>query len=303
MRFIDAIVFIAMGSMAAEPMVDFSIASVRKIGKWTEEIFVITDKPACFTGNSPAEGNLRVTIIPVPSAKSVIEIKALKPIVLELLPVHVKGVLYMDVDILVTRNLNVFLKDLHEYVGRRISFPNHNHSNRAERPGSLRSNSVQNRSAFHMDRSLIPHVDFGAFLDAKGHYVGFCSGCEKWHTGVMWMQRQGAGVECMQRWREILLSGKFSTDQQSLDEAEALGYCSNALSFPTKHLLFGKDYIGMALTSGQTFIHVTAAGRPEDTDYFYREIVIPHLRSSLHPPLNAAALKQPKKNCLVTTPS
>lgn len=43
------------------------------------------------------------------------------------------------------------------------------------------------------------------------------------HTGVMWMQRQGAGVECMQRWREILLSGKFSTDQQSLDEAEALG--------------------------------------------------------------------------------
>lgn len=48
------------------------------------------------------------------------------------------------------------------------------------------------------------------------------------------------------------------------------GYCSNALSFPTKHLLFGKDYIGMALTSGQTFVHVTAAGRPEDTDYFYR---------------------------------
>ena len=40
---------------------------------------------------------------------------------------------------------------------------------------------------------------------------------------MMWMQRQGAGVECMQRWREILLSGKFSTDQQSLDEAEALG--------------------------------------------------------------------------------
>ena len=43
------------------------------------------------------------------------------------------------------------------------------------------------------------------------------------HTGVMWMQRQGAGPDCMQRWREILLSGKYSTDQQSLDEAEALG--------------------------------------------------------------------------------
>lgn len=91
-----------------------------------------------------------------------------------------KGVLYMDVDILVTRNLNVFVKDLHEYVGRRISLPRNSNSNAAGRPGSLRSNSVQNTSSFHMDGGLVPQVDFGAFLDAKGHYVGFCSGCEKW---------------------------------------------------------------------------------------------------------------------------
>ena len=71
------------------------------------------------------------------------------------------------------------------------------------------------------------------------------------------------------------------------------------MSFPSRHLLFAKDYIGMALTSGQTFVHVTAAGRPEDTDYFYREIVIPRLREALQPPLNAAALKH-RKNCLAT---
>ena len=40
----------AMGSMAADPMVDYSIASVRKLGKWNSDIFVITDSPECFSG-------------------------------------------------------------------------------------------------------------------------------------------------------------------------------------------------------------------------------------------------------------
>ena len=151
--------------------------------------------------------------------------------------------------------------------------------------------------------------DYGAFLDAKGHYVGFCSGCEKWHTGVVWLQRHaketielptpitadqsvvesvsvsdksswklsvspalsqtgtkidtetGTGTDtCMNAWETILLSGRYNTDQESLDEAERIGACPSALVLPGKHLLFAKDYIGMALTAGQTFLHLTAAG-------------------------------------------
>jgi hypothetical protein len=149
--------------------------------------------------------------------------------------------------------------------------------------------------------------DYGAFLDAKGHYVGFCSGCEKWHTGIVWLQRHAkektelptptsgdqnvieavsvsdtparklevspaltptgtkAGAvtgtdTCMAAWETILLSGRFNTDQESLDEAERIGACPSALVLPGKHLLFAKDYIGMALTAGQTFLHLTAAG-------------------------------------------
>ena len=196
--------------------------------------------------------------------------------------------------------------------------------------------------------------DYGAFLDAKGHYVGFCSGCEKWHTGVVWLQRRnidgkvdGDGVEkngrkleiipsdavhidvvsknivskdtgnkdivnanklatnnlvvdtvvgnneakskiiskkigtnivahigtngmsdlktdkeqtCMSAWENILLSGRFNTDQESMDEAEKIGACPHALVLPSKHLLFAKDYIGMFFTAGQTFLHLTAAG-------------------------------------------
>lgn len=147
-------------------------------------------------------------------------------------------------------------------------------------------------------------LDYGAFLDAKGHYVGFCSGCEKWHTGVVWLQRHAKEVielsapssedqnviesvsvsgsdasirkldaspaaqmgsktgpdTCMSAWETILLSGRFNTDQESLDEAERIGACPSALILPGKHLLFAKDYIGMALTAGQTFLHLTAAG-------------------------------------------
>ena len=178
--------------------------------------------------------------------------------------------------------------------------------------------------------------DYGAFLDAKGHYVGFCSGCEKWHTGVVWLQRRnidgkvdGDGAEkngrrlqistpdavlidavnkdmdesrastnnlatndlvtdtavskgeaksefisnkigingltdkdqtCMSAWENILLSGRFNTDQESMDEAEKIGACPHALILPSKHLLFAKDYIGMFFTAGQTFTHLTAAG-------------------------------------------
>jgi len=62
---------------------------------------------------------------------------------------HVKGVLYLDVDILVTRPLDRFLADLQH-------------------------------SAAAMWRKSQQLPDFGAFLDAKGHFVGFCWGCEKW---------------------------------------------------------------------------------------------------------------------------
>jgi hypothetical protein len=56
----------------------------------------------------------------------------------------------------------------------------------------------------------------------------------------------------------------------------------------------------MTLTSGQTFVHLTSAGRPEDSDYFYREWVVPAFRNSLHPPLNPDKLKH-MKTCSAST--
>mmetsp|Transcript_13329 Transcript_13329/g.22305 ORF Transcript_13329/g.22305 Transcript_13329/m.22305 type:complete len:405 (-) Transcript_13329:50-1264(-) len=319
---VDAVVFIAMGKMASDPMVDYSIASVRKLGKWKGEIFVITDSPGCFIDTIRDHS---IQTVEVPSAKSIIEIKSLKTKLMSLVPEHINGILYVDVDILVTKNLATFLTDLGSMVFTK-TMQDRKKNDAAGSP----SNTVA-ASSGHLD--IDPDFDFAAFHDAKGHYVGFCSGCEKWHTGVMWFRR-GKGETCLRKWEEILLSGKYDTDQQSLDSAElelipavaatatttttttaspaaeqsimpaagrgvpavavSVSACPNALHFPARHLLFAKDYIGMVLTSGQTFIHLTAAGRPETQDYFYREIVVPRIQNSLHPPLNPGTLLRTK---------
>ena len=268
----DAVVYIAMGSiMASDPLIDYSIASVRKIGKWKGDIFILTDNPSCFT-DSVKEYNLKV--VKVQPQPSLIHIKALKTKIWSYLPTSVEGVLYLDVDIVVTRNFESFLLELSQISTSASSASSTKHS-LIKKEGSS--------SGF----------DIGAFPDAKGHYVGFCSGCEKWHTGVLWMLR-GSGEKCLRAWEEVLLSGKFDTDQQSLDEAESRGACANAVTLPPRYLLFAKDYIGMALTSGHTFLHVTSAARLETQDYLYKKIVVPRLRSALLP---VVAMKADKSSC------
>lgn len=108
-KMVDAVVFIAMGLMSNDPMVDFSIGSVRKLGRWKGPIYVITDHPDCF---AEAVLEYSVSTVQVPPANSILEIKALKPQLMHLLPVTVRGALYLDVDILVTRDLSSFFRDL-----------------------------------------------------------------------------------------------------------------------------------------------------------------------------------------------
>ena len=96
-RLVDAIVLIAMGKMAEDSMIDFSIASIRKIGNWKRDIYVLTDRKGCFA-DAAATYNLK--LVEMEPATSIIEIKALKPKLLKYLPETVTSVLYLDVDIL-----------------------------------------------------------------------------------------------------------------------------------------------------------------------------------------------------------
>lgn len=104
-------------------------------------------------------------------------------------------------------------------------------------------------------------------------------------AGILWLRRN-AGTKCLKAWQTILLSGKYDTDQESIDDAErSSGECNNLITLPPKHILFAKDYIGMALTTGQTFIHLTGAGRMDEQDSFYRNFIVPRIYNSLNPPL------------------
>jgi hypothetical protein len=261
----QAVVFISMGNISRESLVEDSIASVRSVGHWSGKIFIITDKPSCF---EMLNLKLNAIVIKIPSRKNIKEIKKIKTEIFDFVPKEIDRVLYLDIDILVARSIGGFFQDLSHLLYLHHSAQIHQ----------------ANKLIGKTNNTIAHQIDFASFLDAKGHYVGFCSGCEKWHTGVMYFKR-GQSVHCLRAWGEILVSGRFQTDQESLDFAEKNGSCPNAVVIPSRHLLFAKDYIGMLLTSGQTFIHLTSANRVKETDYFYREFVVPRIRNSLHPPL------------------
>eukprot|EP01036_Dinobryon_divergens_P040887 gene40887-54135_t len=146
-----------MGQLAETSMIDLSIASIRNIGRWRSGIYIITDKPNCFTNAVKQYG---VSIITAPETTSLIAIKAMKANVFKYLPANINSVLYLDSDILVTRNLNSYFRDIHVVL-----------------------QSQFNTAWNHTDSSI--GFDIGLFRDSKGHFVGFCSGCDKWHTGVI----------------------------------------------------------------------------------------------------------------------
>jgi hypothetical protein len=253
---IQSIVFIAMGKLAKESIVDGAIASLRTVGKWDGAIHILTDRDTCFQSSTRDHNAI---VMHTNSVDTIVKIKSMKSRLFEYLPIDITSILYMDVDILVTKNLNFFLHDLHQQA---------------------------------LARSVPP--DFGMFLDAGGHFFGVCSGCEKWHTGIIWMQR-GIGTECLHAWEQILLSGKYDTDQESIDEAERQQKCPHAMSFSSKHLLFAKDYFAMFLTPSRTFVHLTAISRIDSQDFLYKNYIVPSVRASLRSSgLNMKVYDEPK---------
>ena len=238
---VQAFVYISIGAMAKETMTDYSIATLRTLGAWKGDIYILTDNPSCFS-SSIKTYDVKPVVVPRSMSKNIMEIKALKARVYEFLPIEVTSVMYLDVDIVVQKPVGHFLVNV---------------GNSLKKLGGL--------------------FDLGAFPDAQGHYFGFCSGCEKWHTGVLFLRRYD-GQSCLKEWGKLITSGEFDTDQESLDAAESRRMCEHMLTLAPSYLLFAKDYVAMALTSGHTFVHITAAGRLETQGYFYKNIVVPSLR-------------------------
>jgi hypothetical protein len=73
-QIVDSIVLISMGAMAANSVVDYSIASIRKVGNWKGDIYVITDSPSCFHDTIQ---RYYIKTIPIEPIKDIIGIKGI----------------------------------------------------------------------------------------------------------------------------------------------------------------------------------------------------------------------------------
>ena len=72
-------------------------------------MFLITDQPDCYTESA---SKFDVKLLKAPPYRDIMEIKAMKTRIFEFVPQKVQSVLYLDVDILVTRSMRTFLQDL-----------------------------------------------------------------------------------------------------------------------------------------------------------------------------------------------
>lgn len=288
---VQAIVFIAMGDMARDGLVEYALTSLRRVGRWKGPLFLLTDAPACFAETSD---DIKLTVVTIPHKSSLMEIKALKPQMFDHLPADIDSVLYLDVDIVVMRDLSYFL----DMMGRDLALPRRP----SPAPPAPQAVSTPEPTRVASAGAFSRSFDLAAFGDARGHYVGFCAGCEKWHTGVLLLSRHGGSSapggknKCLDAWAEVLASGRFDTDQESLDAAERTGSCRHAHMLPSRFLLFAKDYIAALLTTGHTFVHVTSAARLSQQDSFYRNWVVPRIRDALASRVSPGILDQ-RKQC------
>jgi hypothetical protein len=294
---VDAVVFIAAGKMAQDPMVDLSVQSLRRVGQWEGDIYVLTDRPSCFSV-AVERFNVKPVAISSELTSTIVHIKTLKATLFDFLPMEITNIIYMDVDIVVAKKLSAFLTDLNTQL---VDFAKHkkrgstsSNDNEAVSQQNIALRDTGSGSGAMVSLSNENAPDFAMFLDAGGHFAGsWVSGVERWHTGVMWARR-GSGTQCLSKWAELLMSGKYQSDQEAIDEAERQGSCPNAMVLSFRHLLFAKDYLMILFRGGQTYIHFTAAGRKEDRDAFYSNMVMPTLRGSIRPKLDLSELGQSK---------
>lgn len=109
-----------------------------------------------------------------------------------------KNLLYLDVDVWVSNPISEFIADLPP-LSSSDTIVAHN------------SNSITS----HTNGMTIPWVTL--FADCAGHAIGWCSGCNAWNTGVMIYSRSDRTDHCLNEWKQMLLRGDYSTDQEALE--------------------------------------------------------------------------------------
>lgn len=232
---IDAVAFICMGAWTQTHIVHQAVASLRATGLWGGAVYVLTDRA---DGWPSLRDGYDVDVVHVDGGGSKLAIHSFKCKMFDILPEGVRHVLYMDADIIVSRPLTEYFSYLTQHVAT---------------------------------RGTQEHMGF--FQDSGSHFWGFCNECDYWHGGVMFATR-GLSEPCLHTWCDAIASGRFPADQPALDYiSKNEPECAGMFPMDSRFLMFMKDYTAVLLKPAKTFSHVTAAGRLEEQNWFYRLIV------------------------------
>lgn len=288
---VDAIVFVALGPAARSASLLYSVSSLREEGRWDGPIYVIVeheDDLDCLASylrhpvNTIATAGMADGDEPASRRKGngpAVSAKMMKMRVLELLPLSIERVVYMDCDIITTKPVLSFLQE----VGRMWR----------EVDRKKEMGAIGNGSRVGASGEVSPHLKGGVgglpsgegesgetstlliFPDAAGHTVPVCRECDMAHSGVVSLAR-GHSERCLELWREAFLSGgKDGTgtykDQEAMDIALQKGSGCEARWIGRNYLHFMKDpFVMLGFTRMGTFAHYTGLLKPHGLSPVHR---------------------------------
>ncbi|CAM9507588.1 unnamed protein product [Discosporangium mesarthrocarpum] len=214
---------------------------------WTGSVHVVVDDeqalrclPSSLTDTfSLVVANMTGTEREVGGGGTIVQAKLGKTHLLDLLPQHLRRVLYVDCDVITQRPLDDFWKSL----------------NTVWEEEEMEIASAE--SSFRSTSSMF------IFHDAAGHTIPFCAECDKAHSGVVGLTR-GRSEKCLRLWREAFIATGAKTDQEALDSVleEEDGCSVRWLNW--RHMRFMKDiFVVGGMIGKRTFGHFTSLLHPE----------------------------------------
>lgn len=268
----DTVIFalIAFGKAVGTNIVERAYESLRGIGNYHGPILIVTNAQA---GRYERDDDRQLFVhykqVSLGIAKSTDEVKvkmAYKKFKTELidivdemptLPKHIQNIIYMDIDVCVGRDLQLFRKFIEES-----------------------QRSIVN------DQDFVENTRESSFIQLFPDNENKLTS-EDFHSGVMVLHRQYSR-QCLTDWRKWIESGEYSRDQPALAAVHRDENSSCAMHLLPKEtfLLFPIEE-DMKRGLSKTFVHVTNTNRAKKIDaktqetYYHNTIGVQHTAVAL----------------------
>ncbi|GMI22725.1 hypothetical protein TrCOL_g11405 [Triparma columacea] len=235
-----------------------AVSNLRDIGMYKGEVYVVTDDKDRTIGGGGGGGKDVLGLYDVIEVKDEDKIvgKAIKSKVLEYLPEKCVNVIYLDTDVFFTQDTLRPKEDYYQVdkIGKTDTNKPTSTSQPLEplpKPTGLRFELSGCFTSLSSTTSGSSHAVACMFLDAKGHVAGFCSGCDKWHTGFIGLRR-GSSEGLLKEWGDGINRGEGDiTDQSVMDIVMKDNGDWNGVVLGYDKMVFMRDYIRIKIGVGE----------------------------------------------------